>query len=92
MHTIRLFSDIDETTLEKLVDALAEVEDGADLTIQICSGGGYIYYALGIIDYIHARKFHTTAEVLGMAASAAALITLACDRIHEIGFAEADPL
>lgn len=87
MHTIRLFSDIDETTLEKLVDALAEVEDGSDLTIQICSGGGYIYYALGIIDYLRARKFYTTAEVLGMAASAAALITLACDHIRMAEYA-----
>jgi ATP-dependent protease ClpP protease subunit len=87
MHTIRLFTDIDETTLEKLADALADVEDGSDLTIQICSGGGYIYYALGIIDYLRSRKFHTTAEVLGMAASAAALITLACDRIRMAEYA-----
>lgn len=87
MHTIRLFSDIDETTLEKLVDALSEVEDGSDLTIQICSGGGFIYYALGIIDYLRSRQFNTTAEVLGMAASAAALITLACDRIRMAEYA-----
>jgi ATP-dependent protease ClpP protease subunit len=81
MHTIRLFNDITEQTLTQLTKELDRYETGSDLTIQVCSCGGYVFYAFGIIDYIKARKFKTTAEVLGMAASAAALIVLACDRV-----------
>lgn len=82
MHTIRLFNDITEQTLTQLTKELDRFETGSDLTIQVCSCGGYVFCAFGIIDYLKARQFKTTAEVLGMAASAAALIVLSCDKVR----------
>lgn len=82
MHTIRLFKDITERTLTQLTKELDRFATGSELTIQVCSCGGYVFYAFGIIDYLKARKFKTTAEVLGMAASAAALIVLSCDKVR----------
>lgn len=87
MQTLRIFSDIDETTLDALVARLADVPDGEDVTLQVCSAGGYIFYAFGIIDYLKARHFALTAEILGMAASAAALIAISCDRVKMCEYA-----
>lgn len=87
MQTLRIFSDITDETLADVVRQLADVKDGEDVTLQICSAGGYVFCAFGIIDYLHARHFRLTAEVLGMAASAAALIALSCDRVKMCEFA-----
>lgn len=82
MFTIRLLTDIVEDTLAKLTKELDAVEDGSDITLQICSAGGLIYDAIGIIDFFNARKLHVTAEVLGYAASAAALLALSCEKVR----------
>lgn len=81
MAIIRIFDDIDESTLSKIVEALDDCKDGDDVTLQMCSAGGYVFYAFGIIDYLNSRRFRTTAEVLGMAASAAALIAISCNHV-----------
>lgn len=87
MAIIRIFDDIDENTLSKIVEALESCNDGDEVTLQVCSAGGYVFYAFGIIDYLHARRFRTTAEILGMAASAAALIAISCDRVKIAAYA-----
>ena len=87
MVTIRIFNDITDKTLVELAKRLDSVEDGADITLQICSAGGYVFCAFGIIDYLNARHFKTTAEVLGMAASAAALIAISCQRVRMAAYA-----
>ena len=60
--------------------------DGAELTLQVCSAGGFVFCAYGIIDYFERRNFHVTAEVFGFAASAAGLITVACERVRMAEF------
>lgn len=54
--------------------------------MQVCSAGGFVFCAYGIIDYFERRKFRVTAEVFGFAASAAALITVACARVRMAEF------
>lgn len=87
MFCIRIFNDIDETTLTLLTRELDEVSDGSEITIQICSAGGYVFDAFGIIDYLKKRRFITRCEILGMAASAAAIIALSCDKVEMAEYA-----
>ena len=86
MKTIRIFSDITEDTLKSLTTELDGEPDGSEITLQVCSAGGFVFCAYGIIDYFERRKFHVTAEVFGFAASAAALITVACERVRMAEF------
>ena len=86
MKTIRIFSDITEDTLKSLSTELDGEPDGAEITLQVCSAGGFVFCAYGIIDYFERRKFHVTAEVFGFAASAAALVTVACERVRMAEF------
>lgn len=86
MKTIRIFNDITEDTLKSLTAELDNEPDGAELTLQVCSAGGFVFCAYGIIDYFERRKFHVTAEVFGFAASAAALVTVACERVRMAEF------
>lgn len=79
MYTVRLFNDIDEFTLSRVAAGLDDAKDGDEIRIQICSSGGYVYNAFGIIDFLRKRNFKTTCEILGLAASAAAIIALSCD-------------
>lgn len=81
MHYISLFEDITEKTLPRFVSELAQIPDGSDLTIQICSAGGLVFDCFGIIDYLKIHKFRTTAEILGYAASASALLAISCDHV-----------
>jgi len=81
MHYISIFEDITESTLPRIVKELRNVDDGSEVTIQICSAGGLVFNAFGIIDYMKIHNFKTTAEVLGYAASAAALVALSCDHV-----------
>lgn len=86
MKTIRIFNDITEDTLKSLTTELDGEPDGAEITLQVCSAGGFVFCAYGIIDYFERRKFRITAEVFGFAASAAALITVACERVRMAEF------
>lgn len=86
MKTIRIFNDITEDTLKSLTTELDGEPDGAEITLQVCSAGGFVFCAYGIIDYFERRKFRVTAEVFGFAASAAALVTVACERVRMAEF------
>lgn len=86
MKTIRIFNDITEDTLKSLTTELDGEPDGAEIMLQVCSAGGFVFCAYGIIDYFKLRNFRVTAEVFGFAASAAALITVACERVRMAEF------
>ena len=81
MVEIQLFNDITENTLPRFTNALKDAPEGDEVVIQICSAGGYVFCAFGIIDYLKAHHFKTTAEIYGYAASAAALVALSCDKV-----------
>lgn len=81
-YTLRLFDDIENDSFGKFVDVCKEIPDNANVILQIFCYGGHVFAAFGVIDYIKSRGFKTTAQVFGVAASAAALLAISCDVVE----------
>lgn len=82
MTTDTYLSIVGEITSDTLVDVLEQIEkvpDGSNVILNIASYGGEILSAIAIIDAL--KKYHTTAEVLGFACSAAAILALSCEKV-----------
>ena len=75
--TIELFEDITSQTLTDIYNKTKDLEDGTHIELNICSYGGLILDTVGIIDIL--SRFKTTANIVGFAASAAAILALSCD-------------
>lgn len=86
-----IYGDIVSTQWEKweqedrcpqdIVDFLDEIEDDADLTVYVNSGGGDVFAGIGIYNILKRHKGHIRGVVDGMAASIASTILMACDTI-----------
>ena len=79
MVSINIFEDITPYTLSKVSSILESVKDGDDLELNIASYGGELLPAISIIDLIQSKHLKTTANIVGFAASAAAILALSCD-------------
>ena len=79
MVSINVFEDITPYTLSKVSNILESVKDGDDLELNIASYGGELLPAISIIDLIQSKHLKTTANIVGFAASAAAILALSCD-------------
>lgn len=79
MVSINIFEDITPYTLSKVSSILESVKDGDDLELNIASYGGQILPTISIIDLIKSKNLKTTANIVGFAASAAAILALSCD-------------
>lgn len=79
MVSINIFEDITPYTLSKVSSILENVKDGDDLELNIASYGGQILPTISIIDLIKSKNLKTTANIVGFAASAAAILALSCD-------------
>ena len=79
MVSINIFEDITPYTLSKVSNILESVKDGDDLELNIASYGGELLPAISIIDLIQSKRLKTTANIVGFAASAAAILALSCD-------------
>ena len=79
MVSINIFEDITPYTLSKVSNILESVKDGDDLELNIASYGGELLPAISIIDLIQSKHLKTTANIVGFAASAAAILALSCD-------------
>lgn len=79
MVSINIFEDITPYTLSKVSSILESVKDGDDLELNIASYGGQILPTISIIDLIQSKHLKTTANIVGFAASAAAILALSCD-------------
>lgn len=79
MVSINIFEDITPYTLSKVSNILESVKDGDDLELNIASYGGELLPAISIIDLIKSKNLKTTANIVGFAASAAAILALSCD-------------
>ena len=79
MVSINIFEDITPYTLSKVSNLLESVKDGDDLELNIASYGGELLPAISIIDLIQSKHLKTTANIVGFAASAAAILALSCD-------------
>ena len=76
-----VFGDICEQMLWALRDALTHSPDD-EIIFEICSGGGAIFIALAMIDAVQLAGKRMQAKILGIAASAAATLALACERVE----------
>ena len=79
MVSINIFEDITPYTLSKVSSILESVKDGDNLELNIASYGGELLPAISIIDLIQSKHLKTTANIVGFAASAAAILALSCD-------------
>lgn len=79
MVSINIFEDITPYTLSKVSSILESVKDGDDLELNIASYGGELLPTISIIDLIKSKNLKTTANIVGFAASAAAILALSCD-------------
>ena len=79
MISINVFEDITSHTLNHISNILSNVEKGDELELNIASYGGSILDTIGIIDLIKSKELKTTANIVGFAASAAAILALSCD-------------
>lgn len=74
---ISIIDEIDEQTYKDVVNSTRELQDGAEVILEISSYGGEILRAFAIIDLL--KRFKTKADIIGFACSAAAIIALSCD-------------
>ena len=79
MISINIFEDITSQTLNHISNILSNVEEGDELELNIASYGGELLPTIGIIDLIQSKELKTTANIVGFAASAAAILALSCD-------------
>ena len=79
MVSINIFEDITPYTLSKVSSILESVKDGDNLELNIASYGGQLLPTISIIDLIKSKNLKTTANIVGFAASAAAILALSCD-------------
>lgn len=85
MKKLQIFSDIEEATLYGVAELADSLTDGEEATIEICSHGGFVFIGSACFQKMQeaqARGCRFTARVYGIAASSAADIVLACDRIE----------
>lgn len=74
-------SEEEDKCPQDIVDFLADVDNNADLTVYINSGGGNVFAGIGIYNILKRHKGHISGVVDGMAASVASVILMACDDI-----------
>lgn len=80
-----LMEDVEEATAKEFAEFLSPIPPNSSVMIQLLSHGGLVFAGLGICQMIkqaQARGIKFTANVYGIAASAASDIALACDKIY----------
>ena len=90
MKRFRIFDDIWNDTASGVSDFLAKVGDGESVQIDVMSYGGDLFSGLAIAELLmeaRNRGIKSTVVIYGLAASAAAILALAADRVvmTEIG-------
>ena len=90
MKRFRIFDDIWNDTASGVSDFLAKTGDGESVQVDVMSYGGDLFSGLAIAEMLmEARKrgIQSTVVIYGLAASAAAILALAADRVvmTEIG-------
>lgn len=75
-----IYSDVTNWTLEQF---RREIETESESVIfEICSAGGDVFSALGMIDLVRMRGLKSECNVYGWAASAAGILALSCDNVR----------
>ncbi len=84
MKTFRLFDYIGSYYTNKFAEFLQAVEQGERIQVEITSYGGDIFAGLAIAEMLigaRQRNIHSTVYIYGVAASAAAIISLAANHV-----------
>jgi ATP-dependent Clp protease protease subunit len=76
-HDIAIVGELDDCESD-VIARLLELEDGAECTIYIDSGGGRVYSAMAIVSLMLLKELRARAVVLGACSSAALLILAGC--------------
>lgn len=71
----------DEVCPQDITDFMAQVDNNADMTVYINSGGGDVFAGIAIHNILKRHKGHKKGVVDGIAASIASVILMACDEI-----------
>lgn len=74
-----IYSDVCARTLSLFREAIADEKE--EVCFEICSAGGDLFPALGMIDLVRMRGLKSSCRIYGWAASAAAIIALSCGHV-----------
>lgn len=77
VKTFEIFDDLTSETFSDIYHATQDLPDGATVELMINSYGGLILDTISIIETL--KRFHTKANIIGFACSAAAILAISCD-------------
>ena len=77
VKTFEIFDDLTSETFSDIYHATRDLPDGATVELLINSYGGLILDTISIIETL--KRFHTKANIIGFACSAAAILAISCD-------------
>lgn len=76
---IDIFDDISSETLKDVIHSTQDLQDGSSVDLRIASYGGELLPAISIIETL--KRFHTHANIIGFACSAAAILAISCEDV-----------
>ena len=77
VKTFEIFDDLTSETFSDIYHATRDLPDGATDELVINSTGEHLLDTISIIETL--KRFHTKANVIGFACSAAAILAISCD-------------
>ena len=77
VKAFEIFDDLTSETFSNIYHATRDLPDGATVELVINSYGGLLLDTISIIETL--KRFHTKANVIGFACSAAAILAISCD-------------
>ena len=77
VKVFEIFDDLTSETFSDIYHATRDLPDGATVELVINSYGGLLLDTISIIETL--KRFHTKANVIGFACSAAAILAISCD-------------
>ena len=77
VKTFEIYDDLTSETFSDIYHATQDLPDGATVELVINSYGGLLLDTISIIETL--KRFHTKANVIGFACSAAAILAISCD-------------
>ena len=77
VKTFEIFDDLSSETFSNIYHATQDLPDGTTVELVINSYGGLLLDTISIIETL--KRFHTKANIIGFACSAAAILAISCD-------------
>lgn len=77
VKTFEIFDQLTSDTFRNIYHATQDLPDGATVELIINSYGGLLLDTISIIETL--KRFHTKANIIGFACSAAAILAISCD-------------